>query len=152
LYEINTVRVDYQKFSGLTLLERCHKNGDGFLNHIVTSDETWVSFVNIEPKEQSNQWMHAQSPDKPTNLNNRCLPATKLMATVFWGRKRVLMVEFMQRCTSITSEVYEYCETLQRLRTAIRNKRRVMLTYGKVHHHDNALPHTAAFTFQLGVV
>jgi hypothetical protein len=27
-----------------------------------------------------------------------------------------------------------------------------MLTYGKVHHHDNALPHTAAFTFQLGVV
>jgi hypothetical protein len=36
-------------------LERCHKDGDEFLNHIVrvTGDETWVSFVNVETKEHS---------------------------------------------------------------------------------------------------
>jgi hypothetical protein len=36
-------------------LERCHKDGDEFLSHIVpvTGDETWVSFVNVETKEQS---------------------------------------------------------------------------------------------------
>jgi hypothetical protein len=36
-------------------LERYHKYGDEFLNHIVrvTGDKTWVSFVNIETKEQS---------------------------------------------------------------------------------------------------
>ncbi|PNF25319.1 hypothetical protein B7P43_G10943 [Cryptotermes secundus] len=28
------------------------------------------------------------------------------MATVFWDRKRVLMLEFMQQRTTITSEVY----------------------------------------------
>jgi hypothetical protein len=31
--------------------------------------------------------------------------ATKLMATVFWDRKEVLMVEFMQQGATITSEV-----------------------------------------------
>jgi hypothetical protein len=38
-------------------LERCHKDGDEFLNHIVrvTGDETWVSFLNVETKEQSRQ-------------------------------------------------------------------------------------------------
>jgi hypothetical protein len=40
--------------------ERYHKHGDEFLNHIVrvTFDETWVSFVNDQTKEQSKQWMH----------------------------------------------------------------------------------------------
>jgi hypothetical protein len=37
-----------------------------FLNHIVraTGDATWVSFVNVETKEQSKQCMHTQSPNK----------------------------------------------------------------------------------------
>jgi hypothetical protein len=46
--------------SALTFLERYHKDGDEFLNHIVrvTGDETWASFVTVETKEQSKQWMH----------------------------------------------------------------------------------------------
>jgi hypothetical protein len=38
-------------------LERYDKDGDAFFSHIVreTSDETWVSFVNVETKEQSKQ-------------------------------------------------------------------------------------------------
>jgi hypothetical protein len=41
--------------SALTLSEQYHKDGDDFLSHIarVTGDETWVSFMNIETKEQS---------------------------------------------------------------------------------------------------
>jgi hypothetical protein len=41
--------------SALTFLGRYHKVGDEFLSHIirVTGDETWVSFVNDETKEQS---------------------------------------------------------------------------------------------------
>jgi hypothetical protein len=36
-------------------LERYHKDGNEFLNHIVqvTGDETWVSFVIAETKEHS---------------------------------------------------------------------------------------------------
>jgi hypothetical protein len=53
--------------SYLTFLERYYKDGDEFLNHIVwvIDDETWVSFVNVEAKEQSKQGMHIHSPKKP---------------------------------------------------------------------------------------
>jgi hypothetical protein len=37
------------------------------------------------------------------------MSARKLMAPVSYGRREVLMVEFMQRGTMLTSEVY--CET-----------------------------------------
>jgi transposase len=66
------------------------------------------------------------------------------MATVFWDRKGVLMVGFMQKGTTITSEAS--CATLRKLRRAIQNKRHEMLTYGIVLLHDNACPHTAART------
>jgi hypothetical protein len=40
-------------------------------------DETWASFVNVETKEQSKQWMHTHSPNKPKILNKRRLPCQK---------------------------------------------------------------------------
>jgi hypothetical protein len=72
------------------------------------------------------------------------LSARKLMATVFWDRKGVLMVEFMQLGTTKTSEMH--CETLKKLRIAIQNKRCGMLTFGVMLLHDNACTHTAART------
>jgi histone-lysine N-methyltransferase SETMAR len=63
------------------------------------------------------------------------------MATVFWDRKGVLMVEFMQQGTTIMSEVY--CEMLKKLHRAIQNKRRGMLTSGVVFLHDSAHLYTA---------
>ena len=64
-----------------------------------------------------------------------------MMATVLWDRKGVLLIEFMEPGTTITSGTY--CETLKKLRRAIENKRRGMLTSGVVLLHDNARPHTA---------
>jgi hypothetical protein len=43
------------------------------------------------------------------------------MATVFWDRKGVLMVEFMQQGTTIMSEVY--CETQKELGRDIQDKK-----------------------------
>jgi transposase len=61
------------------------------------------------------------------------------MANVFWDRKGVLMVECMQKVTTITSEVY--CKTLKNCAgPALQKKRRVMLL------HDNERPHTVART------
>jgi hypothetical protein len=51
---------------------------------------------------------------------NKHLPARKAMATVFWDRKGVLMLEFMQEGIIITSEVY--CKTLKILRRATEQK------------------------------
>jgi hypothetical protein len=56
--------------SAFTFVERYYKYGDEFLSHIarVTGDEIRVSFVNVETKEQSKQWMHACSPTKAENV------------------------------------------------------------------------------------
>ena len=54
------------------------------------------------------------------------------------------MIEFMEPGITITSETY--CEILKKLRRAIENKRRGMLTSGVVLLHDSACPHTAAHT------
>jgi transposase len=62
------------------------------------------------------------------------------MEIVFWDRKGILMVECLQQGTTITSEVY--CETLNKLRRAIQNKRRRMTTPDVVFLHDNARPNT----------
>jgi histone-lysine N-methyltransferase SETMAR len=123
-------------------LEQFHKDGDQFLNHIVrvTGDETWVSFVNVETKEQSKQWMHTHSPNKPKKFKQ--MSASRLMAAVFWDRKGVLMVGFMQHWTTVTAVVY--CETLKKNYGAIRTKGTGMLTSGVVFLHGNAHPHTAA--------
>jgi hypothetical protein len=88
----------------LTFLERYNKDVHEFLNHIVTGDETLVSFGNVETKEQSKQWQTS---------------ARKLMAAVFRDRKGVLMVEFMQQGSTM-SEVY--CKTLNKLVGPFRTK------------------------------
>jgi hypothetical protein len=90
----------------LTFLEQYHKDGDEFLNDIiqVTGDEIWVSFVNVETKEQSKQWMHTHSPNNLKKFK-QTFSARKLMETVFWDRKGVLMVEFMWQGTTLTSKV-----------------------------------------------
>jgi hypothetical protein len=50
------------------------------------------------------------SPNTPKKFKQR-LPARKLVATDFWDWKGVLMVEFMQQRTTVTSQMY--CETLK---------------------------------------
>jgi hypothetical protein len=55
----------------LTFLGRCPKDGDDFLQHIVlvTGNEIWVSFMNVETKEQSKQgtYIHQKSLIVQTN-------------------------------------------------------------------------------------
>jgi hypothetical protein len=55
--------------------------------------------------------MHIHSPNNPKKFKQTFLPERKLMATLFWERKGVLMVDFMHQETTITSQVY--CKALK---------------------------------------
>jgi hypothetical protein len=66
---------------------------------------------------------------------------------MFWDRQGILLVEFLPQGTTINAAVY--CETLNKLRRAIQNKRCSMLSPGVVFLHDNRHPHAAARTRQL---
>jgi hypothetical protein len=85
--------------------------------------------------------MFTHSPNKPKKFK-KTLSAKRLMELFFCHKKGVLMVEFMQCRTTITS--YVYCESLKEVRKAIQNKNCGMLTSGLVLLHDNARPHTSA--------
>jgi hypothetical protein len=41
-----------QRMASALTLERYHKYGDDFLSHIAIADETRVSFMDVETKEQ----------------------------------------------------------------------------------------------------
>ena len=58
------------------------------------------------------------------------------MATVFWDRKGILLIDFLERGLTINADTY--CETVRKLRGAIQNKRCGMLSSGIVLLHDNA--------------
>lgn len=128
--------------SALTFLTRYSDEGEAFLNQIVTGDETWVRHVTPESKQQSMEWRHTDSPKKKKFKTS--MSAQKILCTVFWDRKGVLLVEFLPRGETINAA--RYCETLKKLRRAIQNKRRGMLSQGIVLLHDNARPHAAGVT------
>jgi transposase len=52
--------------SALTFLTRYSEQGDDFLSCTVTGDETWVSHVTPESKQQSMEWRHTSSPIQKT--------------------------------------------------------------------------------------
>ncbi|GFX47055.1 mariner Mos1 transposase [Trichonephila clavipes] len=91
------------------------------------------------------EWRHTNSP--VSVKAKRTISTRKVMATVFWDRHGVLLVEFMQQGTTINAAAY--CTTPTKLRRAIQNKRRDLLTSGVLLLHGNAIPHFAINTQNL---
>jgi hypothetical protein len=59
----------------------------------VTGDETWVLHVTPESNQQSMEWKHISSPIK--KKFEQTISTHKIMCTVFWDRKGVLLMEFL---------------------------------------------------------
>ena len=114
------------------------------LSHIVT-DETWVSHITPESKQQSLHWKHTGSPKR--KKFKLAISARKIMCTVFWDRQAVLLEEFLPQGTTINSAIY--CETLKKLRHAVQNKRCGMLSATMPLLHNNTRLHFAAQTQEL---
>ncbi|GFS12549.1 histone-lysine N-methyltransferase SETMAR [Elysia marginata] len=72
--------------------------------------------------------------------------ADKVMATVFWDAKVVILLDIMPQDHCINAA--QYCSILERLRDAIRRKRPGLLRRGVVLQGDNATPHSANLTQQ----
>ena len=119
------------------LLKR-FRSKDDFILRLVTVDEIWVHYYEPENKAQSRQWVGPGSP-RPKKFNTHP-SAGKVMATVFWDVKGVIMLDFLPKRSTITG-VY-YANLLDKLRTAIREKRRGKLSKCVLLQQDNARVHT----------
>ena len=80
------------------LLKR-FRSKDDFLLHLVTVDETWVHYYEPENKAQSRQWVAPGSP-RPKKFKTQP-SAGKVMATVFWDAKGI-MLDFLPKRSTIT--------------------------------------------------
>ena len=86
------------------LLNQYEPEGDSFLDRIITGDETWCHHYEPESKRQSMEWRHANSPSKK---KFKTLPsAGKVTCTVFWDRKGVILLDFLEPGQTITSDRY----------------------------------------------
>ena len=120
-----------------TLLKR-FRTKDDFLLRLVTVDDTWVHYYEPENKAQSRQWVEPGSP-RPKKFKTQ--PSSgKVMATVFWDAKGVIMLDVLPKRSTITGVYYE--NLLDQLRTAIREKRRGNFSKGVLLQQDNAGVHT----------
>ena len=66
--------------------------------------------------------------------------AGKVMATVFWDAKGIILLDFLPKRSTMTG-VY-YANLLDQLRTAIREKRRGKLSKGVLLEQDSVRVHT----------
>ena len=98
----------------------------------MTVDETWAHYYEPKNKAESRHWVGPGS-SRPKKFKTQP-SAGKVMATVFWGAKGIIMLDFLPKRSTITG-VY-YAKLLDQLRTAIREKCR-----GKLSKGDNASPH-----------
>ena len=85
------------------LLKRFRSKHD-FLLCLVTVDETWVHYHEQEKKARSCQWVGPGSP-KPKKFKTQP-SAGKVMATVVWDTKDVIMLDIVPKRSTITGVYY----------------------------------------------
>ena len=94
-------------------------------------------------KRQSMEWRYVNSPSKK---KFKTLPsAGKVMCTVFWDRKGVILLDFLEPGQTINSD--RYIVTLTKLRARISRVRPEKKTTFLLQ-HDNARPHTSLKTVE----
>lgn len=128
--------------AALFFLSAYQEEEESLLQRIVTGDETWVYHYTPECKRSSMQWV-----EKGGRLPKKCktvFSACKVLATIFWDYRGVILIDYLDKGKTVNAAYY--CDLLDRLRTAIKNKRPGLLSKGVFLIHDNARPHSARIT------
>ncbi|KAK6742046.1 hypothetical protein RB195_009735 [Necator americanus] len=117
----------------LLTLKRTHT----WLEHLVTGDEKWISYSNIQPRAQ---WV-----DKGTDAEDVPKPnvhAKKVVLCIWWSVHGVKYWELLDEGCTVTADVY--VEQLKNLKSNLETARPQQLEV--YFHHDNARPHIAKTT------
>ncbi|GFO40472.1 kelch domain-containing protein 10 [Plakobranchus ocellatus] len=113
-----------------------HRARNKLLEHLITGDETWLHLSTPETKRDSMTWKHPSY--HVTKMFKVQQSATKVMATVFWDSRGMILLDILPKGESVNAD--RYCETLDRLRHVVQHKRPGLLRSGVVLQHDNATP------------
>lgn len=133
--ENKRLRLSISKES-LGLFER---NPQEFFRRVVTVDETWIHYYTPETKRQSKQWIFSNesAPKKAKTVPS----AGKVMATIFWDSKGIILIDFLQKGKTITGPYYS--ELLDQFDKKIKETRPHLAKKKVLFHHDNAPAHSS---------
>ena len=137
---LSSVQKEHRLTCCQNVLELCRRNQKQVLESIVTGDETMVLYYDPLSKRESMEWRKpGEAPPRKAKVTQS---TKKIMATIFWDCRGILLIDFKERNTTVNAAYY--ASLLHKLRDAIKEKRRGMLSRGVRLHHDNAPVHTAA--------
>ncbi|UYV77251.1 hypothetical protein LAZ67_15000235 [Cordylochernes scorpioides] len=114
------------------------QNEPGFLNSVVTGDESWMFEYDPESKRQSCAW-HTKSSPRPKKAR-MSKSRIKTMIIVFFDIRGIVHCELVPQGQTVNSAFY--LEVLRRLKRRIARVRTDIKDTVKLH-HDNATSHTA---------
>lgn len=124
----------------ISLLARNEKQP--FLNRLVTGDEKWILYNNVQRKRT---WKQAGESAEP--VARAGLHPMKVLLSVWWDCRGIIFFELLRPGVTITSD--KYCEQLTKLSAKIKEIRPVLTNRkGVIFHHDNARPHVAQQTLR----
>lgn len=123
-------------------LDKFKCNSSEFLRRYVTVDETWIHYYTPETKEQSKQWTspNERAPKKAKTVRS----AGKIMATVFWDSKGIILIDYLEKGKTITGQYY--ADLLDRFNAKLKEKRPHLSKKKVLFHHDNAPAHSSAIS------
>lgn len=122
------------------LLERNNQNP--FLSRMVTMDEKWILYTNVQRKRE---W--SLKGKKPSSVPKAGLHPQKLLLSAWWDIHGLIYFELLKAHERINGEFY--CHQLDRFHAALKQKRPHLANRGDLYYHqDNARPHTALITTQ----
>lgn len=111
---------------------------EDIFSRVITGDESWVFEYDLSKKRADMVWL---APDEPrVKKARKSKSQVKVMATVFFDCRGLILLEWMPTGSTITGNAY--VETMRRLRERIRKKRPELWRENAwILHHDNAPAH-----------
>ena len=149
--------MDRRVMDSKTFLRRFEKEGDTFLNRIITTDETWLFYFDPKTKQQLSQWKSSNSPPPRKARMSRSMgkpmfivffdikgvilsyAVPKAMFIVFFDIKGVILSYAVPKGQSVNSMYYSKVLCCFLMRTLAR-KRPDGYDGGFILHQDNAPP------------
>ena len=107
-----------QKHIRMQHLDGFNENKIDFVRRFITMYETWIYHHDPKLKQERLQWTEAgcSAPKKVKSGRS----AKKVMASVFWDAKGILLIDYLKKGKTINSEYY--CQLLDQLNVKIREK------------------------------
>ncbi|GFW40783.1 mariner Mos1 transposase [Trichonephila clavipes] len=116
-------------------------NVEPVLDKLITGDEKWIIYENIKRKKK----ILLQTRNIISNCSKTKYHSTKVLLCLWWDMKGLVYYELLKQRKTINADLY--CNQLEKLNTAIKEKRPALESRkGIVFHRDNARPHTATVT------